>query len=165
MSCIRIPLPVIHEPPRLVECTSCGHCCTYVGIDINAPSRPRYASDILWYLYHENVYVYLDGDGAWSLHFETRCRNLGPDLRCGVYLERPHICRTFDNRSCEVNKAMAGALSFCDPGAFLDWLRAHKPRVYARIAQTHVPSALRSAPRIERSVRRRAVARKARIEP
>ena len=161
----RIQLPVIQGESKLVECTSCGRCCTYVGIDINAPSRPRYASDILWYLYHENVYVYLDGDGEWSVHFETRCRNLGPDLLCGVYLERPHICRTFDNRSCEVNETAAGASSFSDPGAFLAWLRAHKPRVYARIAKAHVPSALRSQARTERSVRRQAVARKARIEP
>jgi len=160
----RIPLPVIQDKKGLVECTSCGQCCTYVGISINAPSRPRYATDVLWYLYHERTYVYLDGDGEWSVHFEARCRNLSPDNRCGVYLERPHICRGFDNRRCEVNQPAEGALTFRDPRVFLEWLRAHKPRVYAKIEQTHVPQELRPQPRAERALRRRAVARKARSE-
>ncbi len=133
----RIPLPVIQEKPQLVECTSCGQCCTYVGISINAPSRPRYATDVLWYLYHENTYV---------------------------YLERPHICRGFDNRSCEVNQPNERARTFREPRAFLDWLRAHRPRVYAKISETHVPEALRPQPRAERALGRRAVARKARTE-
>ena len=159
----RIPLPVIQDKPALVECTSCGQCCTYVGISINAPSRPRYATDILWYLYHENTYVYLDGDGEWSVHFEARCRNLSPDNLCGVYLQRPHICRGFDNRSCEVNQPADGALTFREPREFLEWLRENRPRVYAKIGDTHVPAALRPRP-AERSVRRRAVARRARSE-
>ena len=161
----RIPLPVVRDGPGLVECTSCGRCCTYVGIAINPPSRPRWATDVLWYLYHEDVSVYRDGAGEWSVHFETRCRNLGPDLRCGVYRERPHICRGFDNRSCEVNQPAAGAISFREPRAFLDWLRAERPRVYARIEAGHVPGFLRAAEpvRAERTVRPRAVARKARI--
>jgi hypothetical protein len=160
----RVPLPVIQETRPLVECTSCGQCCTYVGIGINAPSRPRSATDVLWYLYHENTYVYLDGDGEWSVHFEARCRNLGPDNLCGVYFERPHICRGFDNRSCEVNQPGHGAVTFRDPRQFLEWLSANKPRVYAKIEATHVPKLLRPRPRLERAVGRRAVARKARIE-
>ena len=158
----RIPLRIVQDPKKLVECTSCGQCCTYVGISINAPSRPRWATDILWYLYHESTYVYLDGGGEWSVHFEARCRNLSPDNLCGVYLERPHICRGFDNRSCEVNQPAEGALTFRDPRAFLEWLQANKPKVYAKIAATHVPRALRPQQRVERSVRRRAVARRAR---
>lgn len=162
---LRLPLVVVQDPP-LVECTSCGRCCTYVGIGINPPSRPRWATDILWYLYHQNVSVYRDGAGEWSVHFETRCRHLGEDLRCGVYRERPHVCRGFDNRSCEVNQPAATALTFNEPRAFLDWLRAERPKIYARIAAGHVPSSLRGARpgRSRQEVRRRAVARKARIQ-
>lgn len=158
----RILLPVLRERPKLVECTACGQCCTYVGIHINGPSRPRWATDILWYLYHERVYVYRDGDGEWSVHFEARCRNLGPELRCGVYQTRPHLCRSFDNRSCEVNQPAAGALTFREPREFLEWLSANRPRVYARIEDTHVPPALRPPPRSQRVRGRRAVARRAR---
>ncbi len=170
----RIPLKVLPEAPRLVECTACGQCCTYVGVGIHPPGRPRYATDILWYLYHENVYVYVDGRGEWSVHFETRCRQLGPDLRCAVYRQRPHICRGFDNRTCEVNDPVAGTLTFRAPQEFLDWLRRTKPRVYGRVAAGFLPTGLQpqagqptaEAPAVERArvrARARRVARRARI--
>jgi Fe-S-cluster containining protein len=142
----RIALPVLRDERPLVECTTCGRCCTYVGIGINAPSRPRQATDILWYLYHENVYVYVDGAGEWSVHFEARCKNLGEGFLCGVYARRPHICRGFDNRSCEVNDPGHGSLTFREPREFLAWLRAEKPRVYAQIEAEYLPEALRLAP-------------------
>lgn len=140
----RIPLRVVQDDkPQLVECTSCAQCCTYVGISIDGPSRPRWATDILWHLYHEKTYIYLDGNGEWSMHFESRCRNLGADNRCTIYAERPHICRAHDNRTCEVNDHSCESITFRDPGHFLRWLAEHKPKVYAKIAETHVPAHLR----------------------
>ena len=163
----RVPLPLIRLEKPLVECTDCGRCCTYVGVGINAPASPRHATDVLWYLYHENVYVYVDGEGEWSVHFEARCRNLGPDLRCGVYVDRPHICRTFDNRTCEANDPVHDTLTFREPAEFLDWLRERRPRLYAKIEKGFVPRALRPVRKATASTariaRRRAVARKARI--
>ena len=162
----RVPLPVVQLERPLVECTDCGRCCTYVGVGINAPDSPRHATDVLWYLYHEGVYVYVDGEGEWSVHFEARCRNLGPDLRCGVYLDRPHICRTFDNRTCEVNDPVHDTLTFREPAEFLAWLRETKPRLFAKIEKGFVPRALRPARKATattaRAARRRAVARQAR---
>ena len=163
----RVPLPLIRLEKPLVECTDCGRCCTYVGVGINAPASPRHATDVLWYLYHENVYVYVDGEGEWSVHFEARCRNLGPDLRCGVYVDRPHICRTFDNRTCEANDPVHDTLTFREPAEFLDWLRERRPHLYAKIEKGFVPRALRPVRKATASTariaRRRAVARKARI--
>ena len=163
----RVLLPVVQLERPLVECTDCGRCCTYVGVGINAPDSPRHATDVLWYLYHEGVYVYVDGEGEWSVHFEARCRNLGPDLRCGVYVDRPHICRTFDNRTCEVNDPVQDSRTFREPVEFLEWLRETKPRLYAKIEKGYVPKALRpreeATPRTARAARRRAVARKARV--
>jgi len=143
---VRRPLPVLDRergPAGLVPCTECGRCCTYVGVGINAPANPRYATDVLWYLYHENVSVYLDEDGEWSVHFETRCRNLRDDLLCRIYESRPHICRAFDSATCEVNSRGGGALAFRTPEEFLAWLKARKPRVYRAIERTHVPQAVR----------------------
>jgi Fe-S-cluster containining protein len=142
----RVLLPVARDEPEkgLVACTECARCCTYVGVGINAPSRARYATDILWYLYHEKVHVYADGAGEWSVHFETRCRNLAPDLRCGVYPDRPHICRGFDNRTCEVNDPADSTLTFREPIEFLSWLRERRPRVYARVDERFIPPPLRA---------------------
>ena len=139
----RIPLPLAAPERPLVECTECGKCCTYVGVGINAPSRPRYATDILWYLYHRDVYVYVDGEGEWSVHFETRCKNLGDDLLCRVYADRPHICRSFDNRTCEANDPVQDALTFHEAEEFLAWLRKNKPNVHRKIEKGFVPEALR----------------------
>jgi uncharacterized protein len=127
----------------LVECLACARCCTYVGIGIDSPHRPKYATDVLWYLYHGGVYVYRDGDGDWSVHFESRCRNLANDNKCLVYDNRPHICRDFDNESCEVNCKEGEALTFTEPEAFLHWLRKERPKVYAAIETKFVPPALR----------------------
>lgn len=142
----RIPLRVVQERPPLVECTDCGHCCTYLGIETEAPTRPIYATNILWYLYHEKTYVYRDGDDEWSVHFEARCRNLGQDNLCAVYRQRPQICRHFDNRTCEVN-GPGESITFRDPQSFLNWLAENKPKVYAKIEDEYVPHSLRVRPR------------------
>jgi uncharacterized protein len=145
----RRELPVIQPAPRagLVPCLECGKCCTYVAVGINAPRNPGYATDVLWYLYHENVYVYRDGDGDWSVHFETRCRNLAPDLRCRIYEQRPHICRNFDNTTCEVNSQEGDPITFTSPEQFLDWLDVKHPKVYRTVAKKYLSGALLDRPR------------------
>jgi Fe-S-cluster containining protein len=162
MKNVRVPLPVLAKAAPLVECTACARCCTYVGVGINAPTTARLATDVLWYLYHENVTVYADADGEWSVLFETRCRNLGEDRLCSVYESRPHVCRSFDNRSCDVNDPSEQALSFAEPRAFLAWLEKTKPRLYERVAEGFVPERLRRPPRTRTARAARTVARLAR---
>ena len=138
-----IPLPVIPAAPAgLVPCTECGKCCTYVAVGINAPTTPRTATDVLWYLYHEKVSVYRDHTGEWAVMFDARCRHLQDDLLCGVYADRPHICRAFDNVGCEVN-APGGMTVFREPREFLAYLKARRPRVYRAVAKKYLPESLR----------------------
>ena len=138
----RIPLPMAPVAPRLTACTECAKCCTYVSVGINEPRTVRSASDVLWYLYHDQVSVYRDGDGEWSVVFETRCRHLQGDLLCGVYADRPIVCRDFDNTTCEVNSP-EGGLTFATPEDFLGWLRRRRPGVYRRLSERYVPADLR----------------------
>ena len=158
-----LPLPLLRPAPALVECTECARCCRYVGVGINAPTTPRLASDVLWYLYHEQVSVYRDEAGEWSVLFETRCRNLRADLLCGVYEQRPHICRGFDNRGCDVNAPSDRAITFREPAAFLAWLEARRPRLHAKLAGRFTPERYRPAVRPLTARARRAVARRGRI--
>ena len=138
-----VELPVLKTPRTdLVPCLECGKCCTYVAVGINAPRSPGYATDVLFYLYHEHVYVYRDGDGEWSVHFEARCKNLASDLKCRIYAERPHICRNFDNTTCEVNSKEGNPITFTSPEQFLDWLEAKHPKVYRTVARKYLPEAL-----------------------
>jgi Fe-S-cluster containining protein len=151
---VRIPLPMAATfPSPRVRCTDCGRCCTYVSVGINEPRTLRFASDVLWYLYHEAVSVYRDGDGEWSVVFETRCRQLQGDLLCRVYPDRPIICRDFDDTTCEVN-APEGGLSFATPEAFLGWLRETRPGLFRRLSGGYVPADLRA--RVEATPARRA---------
>ena len=138
-----IPLPLVETRDHVhVTCTECAKCCTYVAVGINAPTRWRPATEALWYLYHENVEVYRDAEGEWSVVFETRCRNLQHDKLCGIYEHRPPICREFDDKDCEVNAPGEG-LTLKTPDEFLEWLRAHHPGVHKRLRKEFVPPALR----------------------
>jgi Fe-S-cluster containining protein len=128
--------------PAFKVCTECGNCCTYVSVGIDEPRSVRAASDVLWYLFHEKVSVYRDGDGEWSVVFETRCRHLRGDLLCGVYADRPVICRDFDNTTCDVNQP-EGGLTLSTPEAFLAWLRRQRPAVYRRLNERYVAADLR----------------------
>lgn len=140
-----IPLPLA-APPRVrqagaapIPCLECGHCCTYLAVGINAPRTPRYATDVLWYLYHERVAVHRDVDGEWAVLFETRCRNIQADFKCSVYALRPHICRAFDDEGCEVNAPDGRDHVFSTPREFLAFLREWRPRVYLAIRKRYVP--------------------------
>jgi Fe-S-cluster containining protein len=140
---MKIPLPMAAEPPAapLVPCLECGKCCTYVAVGINAPTTPRTATDILWYLYHQGVSVYRDHDGEWAVMFDARCRHLQDDLLCAVYADRPHICRAFDNTGCEVN-APGGMTVYRQPAEFLEYLKEKRPKVYDAVAKKYLPPAL-----------------------
>jgi len=52
---------------------------------------------------HKNVYVYIDFDNSWMIEFRSPCKNLQDDGRCGIYENRPNICREFPpkDEQCE----------------------------------------------------------------
>lgn len=80
-------------------CTS-SRCCTYVTQQIDTP-RSKYDFEILlWQVSHDRVGAYKDEDG-WFIIFEAACTHLLSDGRCGVYQDRPTICRSHSNDYCE----------------------------------------------------------------
>ena len=80
-------------------CTS-SKCCTYVTQQIDTP-RSKYDFEILlWQVSHDGVGAYKDEDG-WFVIFETTCSHLQADGRCGIYADRPTICRSHSNDYCE----------------------------------------------------------------
>ena len=137
----KVNLPVLQETaaPGHVSCLQCAKCCTYVAVGINAPTTPKLATEILWHLYHQGVSVCRDEAGEWYVQFEARCRNLGEGNLCAVYLNRPHICRAYDDQVCEVNAPQKGLIEFKEPKAFLEYLSVKRPKVYKAIAAKYVP--------------------------
>jgi Fe-S-cluster containining protein len=126
------------SPPRPparvpVPCLQCGLCCKYVAIEIERPSTLKRATEILWYLYHEGISVYRDGD-EWTVQFETRCRQQDDDNRCRIYESRPHICRDLVARTCEVNSLNEGEY-YRTPEQFLDYLKKRRKKLHQALLQ------------------------------
>ena len=141
------------EPRAAVPCLTCGLCCTYIAVAIDAPDSVRAATEIMWHLYHDHVSVYRDSDDEWMVQFETRCRHLLADNKCAIYETRPPICRTYSEVTCEVNAEDEGT-SFYSPEAFLSYMRGRSRQIYAAIAKRYLPEAEHLAARSSVSLRR-----------
>ncbi len=82
-------------------CDSCSAlCCRYVALPIDNPTTAKDFDYIRWYLVHENIVVFIEAK-QWYIGFFTRCKHLQDDNRCGIYLERPRICRGYDTSNCD----------------------------------------------------------------
>ena len=104
MFSIKLPIQVERDPKTgLIPCAACTQCCQYVAIEIDTPEDRKDFDNIRWYLYHPGVEVYIDHDDTWNVVFHSRCENLQPDGRCGIYETRPIICRDFSVHACEPN--------------------------------------------------------------
>lgn len=92
-------------------CILCEHCtaacCRYVAVPLDKPRTPRDYDDVRWYLMHQNISVFIE-DGDWYIQFQTKCRNLLPDHRCGVYPTRPVICRDYQPGECDYSGGTYG---------------------------------------------------------
>ena len=84
------------------KCDLCTNskCCTYVTQQIDTPKSKYDFEILLWQVSHDGVGAYKDDDG-WFVMFEGRCRHLLSDGRCGIYDDRPTICRSHANDYCE----------------------------------------------------------------
>lgn len=115
-----------------VPCLECGLCCTYLAFEINGPTTVKRASEILWHLYHERVSVYRDSDDEWFVQMETRCQHLQADNKCGIYETRPHVCREYSEKTCEINSQDAG-MTFYNAAEFLEFMSTNRRRVHKQL--------------------------------
>ncbi len=93
-------MDIVVEPQHKCDLCTNSKCCTYVTQQIDTP-RSKYDFEILlWQVSHKKVKAYKDSDG-WFVLFEADCTHLEHDGRCGIYEDRPTICRTHDNDFCE----------------------------------------------------------------
>ena len=82
-------------------CDYCtGRCCRYVALPIEEPTSWSDYDDIRWYVMHEDVAVFVEA-GTWYLLVHRTCTHLLPDNRCGIYDDRPRICRSYSTENCE----------------------------------------------------------------
>ncbi|MGN6506892.1 MAG: YkgJ family cysteine cluster protein [Tepidisphaeraceae bacterium] len=82
-------------------CDRCAAlCCRYIALPLDNPEDVRDYDNIRWYLMHENIVVFIEDD-QWYIGMFTKCKHLQPDNRCGVYLTRPRICRSYTTDNCD----------------------------------------------------------------
>ncbi|MCG6868797.1 MAG: YkgJ family cysteine cluster protein [Gammaproteobacteria bacterium] len=107
-------IPVRVEP--ITPETKCGYCtnskcCTYVTQQIDSPRSKSDFDHLLWQVSHENVKAYKDSDG-WYLLLDSRCNHLQPNGFCGIYEQRPTICREHSNDYCEFDAPAEDGFDF-----------------------------------------------------
>ncbi|MDD4957048.1 MAG: YkgJ family cysteine cluster protein [Candidatus Omnitrophica bacterium] len=84
-----------------MPCRSCeAKCCSYFAFEIDTPRSKRDFENLRWYLAHEGVSVYVE-KRKWHMEVANKCRYLTPDHRCGVYENRPLVCREHEVDTCE----------------------------------------------------------------
>lgn len=97
------PLKIRKEDlkPGEVLCSYCtAKCCRYFAFPIDKPQTREDFGHLRWYMLHGRVAVFVE-DGTWYLMVYADCQHLQPDHRCGIYEDRPQICRTYSTDNCE----------------------------------------------------------------
>jgi len=85
-------------------CDHCaGKCCRYFSLPIETPKGWDDYDAVRWYLAHGQTLVYVE-KGTWYLVVMTRCNYLTPEDRCGIYHDRPKICREYTTAECEYDE-------------------------------------------------------------
>lgn len=134
----------VSTPDPAVFCPPCGKCCRYVSVGIDPPTSVGRVSTALWILYHRGLSIYESHEGDWFLIVPAACENLRPDGLCGVYENRPFICRDYEVEGCEgTSTEPAERVRFDDPRSLLAWLERKRPALHARcIREGIVPPGL-----------------------
>lgn len=88
------------------KCSFCTNskCCTYFTQQIDTPRKKSDFEHMLWQISHQNTQIYKDEDG-WFLLINTVCTHLQSDGRCGIYEQRPQVCRDYSNDYCEFDSS------------------------------------------------------------
>ena len=82
-------------------CEQCvALCCRYYAFAIDKPTTRRDFEDLRWFMLHEDTLLFVE-EGDWHIQVNRKCRHLLPDNRCGVYDNRPEICREYKTDGCD----------------------------------------------------------------
>lgn len=98
-----IPVGVRITPENKCGFCTNSKCCTYITEELVTPRSMCDFDHMLWQISHRDVQIYRDEDG-WFLLVNNPCTHLQHDGRCGIYAERPAICREYTNDFCEFDQ-------------------------------------------------------------
>jgi len=101
-----IPVEVMTPETKCGFCTN-TLCCTYISQEIDAPRSKQDFDFLLWQISHRDIGIYKD-EGSWYLLVSNACNHIMSDGRCGIYEDRPQICRDYSNDYCEFDEPAEG---------------------------------------------------------
>lgn len=108
-------------------CNHCAaKCCQYFSLPIETPTEWRDFDFIRWFMIHGRVSIFVDGD-SWYLMVHSACRHLLPDNRCGIYHDRPEICREYSTDNCEFDEDGCHDKFFETPEQIVEYAEALLP--------------------------------------
>ena len=87
----------------MATCKQCTKCCRHIAIELDKPKSKADFKELIWYVMHKDVLVFVDHDNEWFVEFKTNCKALTKQRRCSIYDQRPDICRDYDPEECEKN--------------------------------------------------------------
>ena len=94
-----VKLPILPGVQSL--CDQCvALCCRYFAFEIDKPDTRRDFEDMRWYILHGDTIIFVEA-GRWYVQVNRPCKALLPDNRCGVYENRPTICREYTTKNCD----------------------------------------------------------------
>jgi len=81
-------------------CTSCGACCTFLVLNVH----PQYAEgDVKRWVELHGVRIVQKGEAVWA-YVPTACSQLQPDNTCGIYEDRPDVCRVWPTSQADIDE-------------------------------------------------------------
>ena len=111
-------------------CGRCTKCCEYVNIPLDMPTTEEEFDNVLWYILHKNVYVWISKKNKWFVRFNTPCKPLKKG-RCKEYSTRPMLCREYDQKKCENYKIQKELkCAFHTKEEFLSYLKKRRKEFY-----------------------------------
>lgn len=80
-------------------CSSCGACCTFITLQVN----PQYRDPDIkrWIELHDIKLI--EKDGGLFARIGTPCSKLRKDNLCGIYEDRPNVCRSFPASQADID--------------------------------------------------------------
>ena len=127
-----------HDAENWSLCSGCTQCCEYISLEIDRPTNLKDVDNVMWYLIHKNVWVWIDHDGKWYLQFNTPCEKLGDSGRCTWYEHRPKICQDYDQAECpRYTHGSAEKFLFKNEDDFMQWLAGHRNKKMRSLHQRY----------------------------
>ncbi|MDA8390072.1 MAG: YkgJ family cysteine cluster protein [Gammaproteobacteria bacterium] len=96
------PVATAAERGKCGQCPG-SICCTYITQQIPTPRARADFEHMLWQVSHDGIEIYKDEDG-WYLLVHAPCHHLQTNGACGIYDERPPVCRAYSNDFCELDE-------------------------------------------------------------